>query len=118
MKTAHDVILKPIITEHSSSEMAVGRYTFEVAVDANKTEIKDAVEKLFQVQVLDVCAMNKRGKAKRVGVHQGKTAAWKKAIVRINLEPKQPAYLAKGGQAVAGDKKYKTTIEEFGFNQQ
>ncbi|KXB38941.1 50S ribosomal protein L23 [Amygdalobacter nucleatus] len=118
MKTAHDVILKPIITEHSSSEMAVGRYTFQVAVDANKVEIKDAVEKLFNVRVLDVCTMNKPGKAKRVGVHQGVSAQWKKAIVKIDLEPKAAAYLTKGGQSVAVDKKYKTTIEEFGFNQQ
>lgn len=118
MRTAYDVILKPIITEHSSREMADGRYTFQVAVDANKSEIRDAVEKLFQVKVLGVSTMNKSGKAKRVGVHMGKTAQWKKAIVKIDLNPERTSYLGKGGQAVTVNKKYKTSIEEFGLNQQ
>lgn len=95
-----DIILRPIITEKSSSDIQEGKYTFEVAKNANKIQIATAVEKLFEVKVLNVNTMNVLGKEKRVGAHLGKTANWKKAIVKIDKNPT--------------DKKYKDSIEAFG----
>ena len=95
-----DIILRPIITEKSSSDIQEGKYTFEVAKNANKIQIATAVEKLFEVKVLNVNTMNVLGKEQRVGAHLGKTANWKKAIVKIDTNPT--------------DKKYKDSIEAFG----
>ena len=95
-----DIILRPIITEKSSSDVQEGKYTFEVAKNANKIQIATAVEKLFEVKVLNVNTMNVLGKEKRVGAHLGKTSNWKKAIVKIDTNPT--------------DKKYKDSIEAFG----
>ncbi len=95
-----DIILRPIITEKSSSDIQEGKYTFEVAKNANKIQIATAVEKLFEVKVLNVNTMNVLGKEKRVGAHLGKTSNWKKAIVKIDTNPT--------------DKKYKDSIEAFG----
>ena len=88
MRHAEDVIIKPIMTEKSYSEIANGKYTFEVALNSSKVEIKNAVEELFGVKVLKVNTMRYDGKSKRVGVHQGKTAAWKKAIVTLTEKSK------------------------------
>jgi len=112
MKHAEDVIIKPIMTEKSYSEIPNGKYTFEVAISASKVEIKNAVEELFNVKVLKVNTMRYDGKSKRVGVHQGKTKAWKKAIVAINTNPTDEKYLTKGGKENKVNKKYKTEIEE------
>ncbi len=117
MKAAQDIIIKPVITERSSGALAEGRYTFEVAKTATKPEIRQAVEELFGVKVLKVNTMHVAGKAKRVGVHQGKTSDWKKAIVQIDLEPASETYLGEGGKEQKTDRKYKTVIEEFGFGQ-
>ncbi|MFZ5987323.1 MAG: 50S ribosomal protein L23 [Bacillota bacterium] len=117
MRAAEDIIKRPFITEKSNAEIANGKYTFEVAVDATKVEIKQAVEKLFQVKVLKVNTINFEGKQKRMGVHQGYRPDWKKAIVKIDLNPKPVTYLAKGGKEVPTAKKYKTSIEEFGVTQ-
>lgn len=87
MKAPQDIILKPVITEASTDRLVKGKYTFRVATDANKLEIADAVEKLFNVEVLKVNTISVRAKAKRVGRYLGKTAAWKKAIVTVNPEP-------------------------------
>ena len=87
MKAPQDIILKPVITEQSTDQLASGKYTFKVAKDANKLEIADAVEKLFNVEVTKVNTMNVRGRAKRVGRYLGKTASWKKAVVTVNPEP-------------------------------
>lgn len=87
MKTPQDIILKPVITEQSTDILPEGKYTFKVAKDANKLEIADAVEKLFNVEVTKVNTLNVRGRYKRVGRYAGKTAAWKKAVVTINQEP-------------------------------
>jgi len=111
------VILKPYITEKSNMEAADGKYTFLVDVRATKTEIKSAVEKLFQVKVLKVNTINYEGKVKRMGVHVGPRADWKKAIVKIDTNPKPETYLTAGGKAVVNNKKYKTSIEEFGLAQ-
>ena len=67
MKTAQDIILKPVITERSVDDMATGKYTFKVAKDANKVEIAKAAEELFQVQVLKVNTVNCTGHTKRTG---------------------------------------------------
>ena len=113
MKHAEDVIIKPIMTEKSYSEIANGKYTFEVALNSSKVEIKNAVEELFGVKVLKVNTMNVNGKKKRVGYHVGKTSDWKKAIVTIDTNPGDATYLAKGGKETKATKKYKDSIDEF-----
>lgn len=117
MRSAEDIIKKPFITEKSNAEVGSGKYTFIVAVNATKTEIRSAVEKLFQVKVLQVNTMNIEGKTKRMGVHEGPRPDWKKAIVKIDIDPKPDSYLTKGGKEIANSKKYKTSIEEFGISQ-
>ena len=112
MLYAEDVIIKPIITEKSYMEMANGKYTFKTKIDATKIDIKNAVEELFNVKVLKVNTLRYDGKKKRVGVHEGKTAAWKKAIVTIDTNPKDEKYLSKGGKEVKISKKYNTEIAE------
>ena len=88
MKTIYDVIRKPIITEKTMGIMENKKYTFEVAQDANKIEIKNAVEKIFGVKVASVNTMNVLGKYKRMGVHVGKRPDWKKAIVTLKEDNK------------------------------
>ena len=83
MKTAHDIILAPVITENSMMGVANKKYTFKVATDANKIEIADAVEKLFGVKGEKVNTINVRGRWRRQGLHGGYTAASKKAIVTL-----------------------------------
>ena len=111
---AEDIIIKPIITEKSSMAMQQGKYTFKVSKKATKIDIKNAVEKLFGVKVLEVRTINVKGKPKRQGVHQGMTSDWKKAIVTIATAPGEFKYLAKGGKEQKTSKKYNTTIAEFG----
>lgn len=117
MKAPQEIILKPVITERTSMDAAEGRYTFVVASEATKPEIRQAVEKLFDVKVRKVNTQNYTGKTKRMGVHIGKRADWKKAIVTIDLDPATEKYLDKGGKEATVSKKYKTAIEEFGFIQ-
>ncbi len=85
--TAHDIIIRPIITEKSSSLMALNKYTFEVHKTANKIQIRNAVEEVFNVKVADVNTMNVKGKMRRRGITKGYTRSWKKAIV--TLKPDQ-----------------------------
>ena len=110
---AEEIIIAPVITEKSSSDMQDGKYTFKVAKSATKPEIANAVEKLFNVKVLKVNTININGKKKRVGVNQVKTASWKKAIVFIDTDPQTITYTKKGGKETKGSKKYKSSIEEF-----
>ncbi|AEY64719.1 50S ribosomal protein L23 [Clostridium sp. BNL1100] len=117
MRLPQDIIIKPYITEKSNMEIGAGKYTFIVDVKSTKTEIKKAVEALFSVKVLQVNTMNFEGKIKRTGVHEGPRPAWKKAIVKIDTDPKPVEYLAKGGKTVTNNKKYKNSIEEFGVAQ-
>ncbi|ABR32343.1 MULTISPECIES: 50S ribosomal protein L23 [Clostridium] len=84
--TSHDIIRKPIITEKSMASMAEKRYTFIVHVDANKSQIKRAVEEVFNVKVESVNTINGLGKTKRMGVHVGKRSDYKKAIVTLTEE--------------------------------
>ena len=111
---AEDIIIAPIITEEASMRTADGKYTFRVNKKATKIDIKNAVEKLFEVKVLDVNTISMNGKQRRVGVHTGKTSDWKKAIVTIDTNASQKTYLGKGGKEVKASKKaYKDSIEGF-----
>ena len=110
---AEDIILAPVVTEKSSSEIQEGKYTFKVNKKATKIDIKNAVEKLFEVKVLNVNTMTVKGKEKRVGRNVGKTSDWKKAIVTIDTNPKDVSYIAKGGKVTKVSKKYKDSIDEF-----
>jgi len=83
MKTAQDIIIKPVITEDAMDRLQNNVYTFKVAKDANKSEIKKAVEQLFGVEVAKVNTMNCNGRSKRVGRFAGKTSDWKKAIITL-----------------------------------
>ena len=83
----YDVILKPVVTEKSMNLMAEKKYTFLVHPEANKSMIKEAVEKMFEgTKVADVKTMNCEGKKKRRGMVVGKTAKTKKAIVQLTEE--------------------------------
>ena len=82
-RTAHDIILKPVITEESMMGTAFKKYTFKVAKDANKAEIKAAVEEVFGVKVQKVNTLNCKGHLRRYGRYEGYTPAWKKAIVTL-----------------------------------
>ena len=108
-----EIIIAPVVTEKSNDEMQMGKYTFEVNKKATKIEIANAVEKLFNVKVLNVNTMTVRGKTKRVRYVEGKTSDWKKAIVTIDTNPGEETYLGKGGKEVKVSKKYKDSIEEF-----
>ena len=88
MKTAYDIIKKPVITERSMSGIAESKYVFEVATSANKVEIKKAIEEIFGVKVASVNTVKLPGKWKRMGVHTGKTSAKKKAIVTLTADSK------------------------------
>ena len=83
MKSMYDIIIKPIITEKSSQLVENLQYTFEVAKDANKVEIKNAIEKIFNVKVVAVRTINVHRKAKRMQRYQGFKPAYKKAIVKL-----------------------------------
>lgn len=79
----YDIIFAPIITEKSASMEIDGKYVFKVDVRANKTQVKQAIEKIFNVKVLSVNIMNIHPKNKRVGKYTGKSNRYKKAIVKL-----------------------------------
>ena len=83
MKDPREVIIRPIITEHSYDMMDENVYTFEVAKDANKVEISQAIEEIFNVTVVKVNTLNVKPKPKRVRYQLGKTRTWKKAMVTL-----------------------------------
>ena len=89
MKTPYDVIIKPVISEMSMDNAAEKKYTFKVDPRANKTQVKKAVEEIFDVEVEKVNIMNVQGKVKRMGRFEGKTAASKKAIVTLTPNSKE-----------------------------
>ena len=89
MRTAYDIVIRPIITEQSMEDLDIKKYAFEVAKDANKIEIKKAVEEIFGVKVIKVTTENVIGKKKRTGAYpMGKTASWKKAVVKLSADSK------------------------------
>ena len=85
MKSAHDIVIRPIITEAAMDLMSQKKYVFEVRKDATKPEIAKAVEEVFgsKVKVACVRTINMKKKPKRLGVHFGYTSEWKKAIVTL-----------------------------------
>ncbi|MEG0071379.1 MAG: 50S ribosomal protein L23 [Raoultibacter sp.] len=83
MKDPREVIIRPIISEHSYDLINKGCYTFEVAKESNKIEIAQAVEAIFNVKVVKVNTLNVKAKPKRVRVQLGKTRTWKKAMVTL-----------------------------------
>lgn len=90
MRFARDLIIRPIISEKSHSLSEENKYTFEVAVESNKHQISDAIEEIFNVDVVRVNTMKVKGKPKKLGrkqLSQGYTSTWKKAV--ITLKPGQ-----------------------------
>ena len=83
MKDTRDIIIRPVISERSYDRIEESVYTFEVLPSANKIEIRDAVEKIFEVTVTKVNILNVKPKPKRQRYIQGKTRTWKKAMVRL-----------------------------------
>ena len=81
--TAHDIIIRPIITEKSSTLMGLNKYTFEVHKSANKIQIRKAIEEVFNVKVAGVNTINVKGKLRRRGMTKGYTRSWKKEIVAL-----------------------------------
>jgi len=85
---AFDIIIEPVVSEKSMDQMKDRKYSFKVAVGANKIQIKDALEEVFGVKVAEVTTMNVIGKVKRVGAKTGKRPDWKKAIVKLTPDSK------------------------------
>ena len=83
MKDPREVIIRPVITEHSYDMMNNNTYTFEVAKSSNKVEIAQAIEAIFNVKVVKVNTLNVKSKPKRVRYQVGRTRTWKKAIVTV-----------------------------------
>ena len=92
MKSLHDVLKRPVITERTTDMMAEKKYVFEVPLKANKTEIKQAVEKVFGVKVEAVNTVRVPAKPKRYGKYSGYTSEWKKAIVKLSDDSKDLAF--------------------------
>ena len=91
MKTAYDIIIKPVITEQSMEATEDKKYVFQVAIDANKVEIKKAVEEIFGVKVEKVNTIRMEGKEKRkrMGARPaGRRPSWKKAMVKLTADSK------------------------------
>lgn len=88
MKSHFDIIKRPIITERTTDMMADKKYVFEVPLKANKTEIKQAVEKVFGVKVEAVNTIRVAAKPKRYGKYAGYTSEWKKAIIKLTADSK------------------------------
>lgn len=88
MKDPRDIIKRPVITERTAEYMGENKYVFEVDIRANKTEIKQAVEAIFNVKVSNVNTLRVPGKPKRYGRHFGYTPEWKKAFVTLTADSK------------------------------
>lgn len=97
---AEDIIIRPVLTEKAYAGMTDAngqpskKYVFIVATEANKTEIKEAVEKLFNVKVESVHTVSRKGKLKRMGRNEGYTAKTKKAVVQLKAESKEIEFFA------------------------
>ena len=83
---ARQVIVRPVISEKSYALLAANKYTFRIHPDAHKTQVRQAVEEIFGVRVIDVRTMSVKSKPKRRGYTSGRTRAWKKAIVELHQE--------------------------------
>lgn len=89
MLSPHDILVKPIVTEKSMDDMSEKKYSFKVDKRANKVQIKNAVETVFDVKVEKVYTMNMIGKKKRMGKNVGNRPNWKKAIVKLTSDSKE-----------------------------
>lgn len=85
---AYDIIRRPVITEKSMNEMSDKKYTFIVDINANKTEVKSAVEEIFKVKVEKVNTIRMMGKMKKMGRYEGRRPSYKKAIVKLTADSK------------------------------
>ncbi len=85
---AHDVIIRPLVSEKSVASIKSKKYGFVVHPDADKMQIKNAVEEIFDVKVEKVSTINYQGKVKRQGKHEGRQSAWKKAYIQLTKESK------------------------------
>ena len=94
MTSLNDVLIQPVLSEKATALREQNKYVFKVAKDASKTQIKEAVSKLFNVKVVNCTTINVLGKMKRLRGKAGRTASWKKAIVR--LEPGQTIKVFEG----------------------
>lgn len=113
MKSAEDIIIKPVITEKTNDQISLGKYTFIVRTDVTKPEIRRAIEEKFSVYVKKVNTIKYAGhkaKTKRMGVHIGKRAAFKKAIVTIATEKEQIILHPSSNKKI---KDFKLSIELF-----
>ena len=98
MKSAHDIIIRPVLTERSYDNMSVRKYTFIVASDANKYEIRRAVEEVFGVKVAKINTLNRPGHLKKMGRTSGMTPDTKRAIVRLTEASKGIEFFEGMGQ--------------------
>ena len=81
----HDVIIRPLVTEKGTHQsQTLNAYAFEVHPNANKAQIRQAVEQIYEVKVLDVRTANRKGKPRRAGMHMSKTKDWKKAVCELH----------------------------------
>jgi len=92
MRNPHEVLIKPVVSEKTTDLMAENKYTFQVDPNANKIEIKHAVESIFKVDVTEVRTMKVNGKLKRQGRFTGYTSDWKKAIVTLKEGQRIPIF--------------------------
>jgi large subunit ribosomal protein L23 len=97
---ASQVIIRPVVTEKSYALAAAGKYTFRVHPSAHKTQIRQAVEELWEVNVLDVRTMSVKSKPKRRGLTSGRTRTWKKAIVQVAPGQEIPIFAGLEGGGV------------------
>ncbi len=93
MKTAYDIVIRPIISERSMMQSSEKKYTFEVDRRSNKTEIKKAIEEIFGVKVAKINTSRVKPKLKRQGRTFGYTRSWKKAIVKLTPDSKELEFL-------------------------
>jgi large subunit ribosomal protein L23 len=96
---ATQVIIRPVVTEKSYALAAAGKYSFRVHPDAHKTQIRQAVEEIFEVKVLEVRTMSVKSKPKRRGLTAGRTRRWKKAIVQVSPGDEIPIFAGLEGTA-------------------
>ncbi len=94
---ATQIIIRPVVSEKSYVLSAADRYTFRVHADAHKTQIRQAVEELFEVHVIDVRTMSVKSKPKRRGAIGGRTRNWKKAIVQVGAGESIPIFQGLAG---------------------
>ena len=96
MKSPRDVVIRPIVSEKSYAGLERNTYTFLVAPDANKTEIKEAIQQIWSVRVLSVNTMNRKGKVKRTRVGSGRRPDQKRAVVTLAAGDTIEIFEAKG----------------------